>query len=195
MKSPIARLVPWIVAAGFAISSAWLLVEKTALRRKNEDLRTERDLAEVAYRMAQNQLAERTLLAERLITDFGRRLARHEDLRRLQVSALAGPSPGSGDTRAIAVWDPELGAGLLAIENLPAGAPEYQIWITEHANGPPQSGGAFRPDDDGAAVVAIQTARPMKKITGIAVSAAPTNGAAGADGPFVLSGRFSSRAQ
>ena len=61
---PLLRFAPWAVAAGLAVAATWLFTQNQALRNENAALTTERQLAEVAYKMAQTQLSQRSLLAD-----------------------------------------------------------------------------------------------------------------------------------
>lgn len=188
---PLLRLIPWLAAACFAFGAGWLFMQNTELRRANDDLRTEKELAEAAYQVAQNQLTERTVLAERMITDLGRRLQRQEDLTRLKVTALAALVPENQDAQAIAVWDPEIGAGLLTVDKLPALAPtqDYQIWVVDPAYPTPVDGGVFSPGPDGRAAVAFKGDKPVRTVNAFAISVEKKGGVPKAEGPIVLLGK------
>ncbi|MDB6115894.1 MAG: Anti-sigma-K factor rskA [Lacunisphaera sp.] len=80
---------PWIAAIALALAVAWFAQQNAVLRTENTGLRTERELADVACKLARNQLTERSLLAESMINDLGRKLRRSEDLAHLKVTALA----------------------------------------------------------------------------------------------------------
>jgi len=188
---PLFRLLPWAAAAGFAFVAGWLAILNTGLRREAEGLRTERDLADTAYRMAQNQLAERSLLAERMITDLGQRLQRQQDLTRLKVTALAALVPDRQDVEAIAVWDPELEQGLLTVEKLPplADTQDYQIWVIDPAYPIPVDGGVFRPSAEGDAVLTFKGDKPVRTVNAFAISVEKKGGVPKAEGPIVLLGK------
>lgn len=188
---PLRRVIPWLVAASFALTASWLFLQNTGLRRENNDLRTERELAEIAYRMAQNQLTERTAIAERMINDLGTRLARQEDLTRLKVTALAAMVPDNKDAQAIAVWDPDLGTGLLTAAKLPVlpDWQDYQIWVIDPAYPIPVDGGVFRPNADGGAAVAFKGDKPVKTVKAFAISVEKKGGVPKAEGPIVLLGQ------
>lgn len=188
---PPLRATPWLAAAGLAVVAGWLFLQNTGLRRENEMLRTDRELAEVAYQMAKNDLSERTLLAERMINDLGKRLARQEDLTRLKVTALAAMVPDNQDAQAIAVWDPDLGAGLLTAEKLPPlpDTQDYQIWVIDPAYPIPVDGGVFRPDAAGTAAVAFKGDKPVKTVNAFAISVERKGGVPKAEGPIVLLGK------
>ena len=61
MTALTARLAPWIVAVALACVATTLASRLAVLRTENASLHTERMLAEVAYKLGQTQLAERTL--------------------------------------------------------------------------------------------------------------------------------------
>ncbi len=185
------RLLPWAAAAGLAFAVAWLSFQNLSLRRDNEALRTGRELAETAYRMARNQLAERTLLAERMINDLGLRLARQEDLTRLKVTALAALAGDTKEAQAIAVWDPEQQTGLLTVEKMPALATwqDYQIWVVDPARENPVSGGVFTVTPGGRATLAFKPDQPVTQATAFAISREKKGGVPKAEGPVLLLGQ------
>jgi anti-sigma-K factor RskA len=189
---PLKRLLPWAVAAGFALLAGWSGLQIRAIRAENETLRTQRDLAEVAYQLAQSQLAERSLLAERMIADLGRQLQRTEDLSRLKITALASLLGNTPEARAIAVWDPDKQAGLLTVEKLPVIAAEqdYQIWVIDPQYPIPVDGGVFKPDPAGRATLTFKGDKPVSSVAAFAISLEKAGGVPKAEGPLVLLGRF-----
>jgi RNA polymerase sigma-70 factor (ECF subfamily) len=190
IDSPLFRSIPWAVAAILTLAAIWLGLQNLSLRTENDASFIDRRLAEIAYRAAQNQLAERSLLAERMINDLGRRLQHAEDLARLRISVLAS----FGSTRkaqAIAVWDPGQQAGLLTCDMLPAPADnqDYQIWIVDPAYPTPVNCGVFRPDAAGHAVLVFRPDQPVRQAAAFAISLEKKGGAAKAEGAIILLGQ------
>ncbi len=185
------RVLPWAAAAALALSTAWFALQNSGLRAENDSLRTERELAGVALKMAQNQLTERSLLAEKMITDLGQKLQRSEDLARLKVAALASLAGNSSEAKAIAVWDPDQQAGLLTVEKLPAIADtqDYQIWIVDPKYPDPVNGGVFHATNDGRIALAIKPDQPVTQAAAFAVSLEKKGGVPKAQGPILLLGK------
>jgi hypothetical protein len=183
--------LPWTLAAGLALAAVWLIAWDLTLRNRTLSLRIERDLAETACRMAQNQLAERSLLAEKMINDLGNKLRRSEDLSRLVISTLASPAGGAKETQVIIVWDQAQQAGLLVSEKLPAIAEmqDYQLWVFDPALAEPVNGGVFRVAADGRTVLAFKPDRPVQQAATFAISLEKKGGVSKAEGPIILSGR------
>lgn len=188
---PFARLLPWAAAAGFALAAAWFGFGAYTLRSENTALRAERELADVAYRMARSQLDERTLLAEKMIADLGSRLQRSEDLSRLKITALASLLGNTPEAKAIAVWDPEQQSGLLTVEQLPAiaAAQDYQIWVIDPQYPIPVDGGVFKPDATGKATLTFKGDKPIAEAAAFAISLEKAGGVPKAEGPLVLLGK------
>lgn len=186
------RWLPLAAAAGLAITTVWLGTQNLSLREQNAALHTERELAELAYRAAQSQLRERTLLAESMITDLGRQLREQQDLTRLKVTALASLAGNTPTAQAIAVWDPGRETGLLTIDRLPAIADsqDYQIWVVDPAYPIPVDGGVFKPGADGRAVLTFHGDKPIKSVAAFAISLEKKGGVPKAEGPIVLLGKF-----
>lgn len=189
---PFARLIPWAAAAAFAVTAAWFASQTFVLRSENAELRGEKQLAEVAYQMAQNKLSERSLLAEQMITDLGKKLQRTEDLARLKVTALASLAGNTTEAKVIAVWDPEQQAGLLTMEKLPAisDTQDYQIWIVDPAYKNPVNGGVFHVAADGT-IPPLKFApdQPVTQVAAFAISLEKKGGVPKAEGPIVLLGK------
>jgi anti-sigma-K factor RskA len=189
--APLPRLVPWAAAAALALAAAWFAAQNLALRNENTSLRTDRELAEVAYQLARNQLSERSLVAERMISDLGNRLRRAEDLSRLKITTLASPAGNTGEPRVIAVWDPAQQAGLLTFEKLPAitANQDYQIWVVDPAYQDPVNGGVFHVAADGRIALAFKPDRPVTHAAVFAISLEKKGGVTKAEGPIVLLGK------
>jgi anti-sigma-K factor RskA len=188
---PMMRFLPWAAAAALAVAATWLATQNLALRNQNATLRTERELAEVAYKMTQNQLSERSLLAEKMISDLGNKLRSSEDLSRLKISALASLAGNTKEAQVIAVWDPAQQTGLLTMEKLPAIADtqDYQIWIVDPAYKDPVNGGVFHVAADGKITLAFKPDQPVTQAAAFAISVEKKGGVPKAEGPIVLLGK------
>ncbi len=188
---PALKFAPWAVAAALAVAATWFARENLALKNENATLRNERQLAEVAYQMAQNQLTERSLLAEKMITDLGAQLRRADDLSRLKVTALASLAGNTKEAQVIAVWNPEQQTGLLTMEKLPAIADtqDYQIWIVDPAYKDPVNGGVFHVGADGKIALGFKPDQPVKQAAAFAISLEKKGGVPKAEGPIVLLGK------
>jgi anti-sigma-K factor RskA len=189
---PFIRWLPLAAAAGLAITALWFGSKNVALRQENSALRTERELAEIAYQTAQSQLKERSLIAESMINDLGRQLRDQEDLTRLKITALASLAGNTPEARAIAVWDPRRETGLLTVDKLPviADNQDYQIWVVDPAYQNPVDGGVFKPGADGKAVLTFKGNKPISAVAAFAVSLERKGGVPKAEGPIVLLGKF-----
>lgn len=185
------RFIPWAVAAALALAATWLATQNLSLRNENAALQTERALAEVAYKMARNQLSERSLLAENMINDLGSRLRRSEDLSRLKISALASLAGNTKGPQVIAVWDPDQQTGLLTLEKLPpiADTQDYQIWIVDPAYKDPVNGGVFHVSADGKVALVFKPDQPVAQAAAFAVSLEKKGGVPKAEGPIVVLGK------
>ncbi len=184
--------MPWAAAAALALSTTWFATQAFSFRAQNDSLRAQQRLDQIAYESTRNQLAERSLVAEHMITELGQRLQRSENLARLKVSALASLAGNTAEARAIAVWDPDQQAGLLSFEKLPAIAAEqdYQIWVIDPAYQNPVNGGVFHVSQDGSVSLAFRPDQPVTKATAFAISLEKKGGVPKAEGPIVLLGNL-----
>ena len=188
---PFSRWLLLAAAAGLAVATLWLGSQNLRLHQENSALRTERELAQLAYRAAQNQLKERSILAESLINDLGRQLREQQDLTRLKITALASLAGNTPEAQAIAVWDPGRETGLLTVDKLPviADNQDYQIWVVDPAYPNPVDGGVFKPGADGRAVLTFKGNKPIKGAAAFAISLEKKGGVPKAEGPIVLLGK------
>ncbi len=188
---PLFRWLPLAAAAAFALTALWLGSKNFALQQENLSLRTEKELADIAYQTAQGQLKERSFVAESMINDLGRQLREQSDLTHLKVTALASLAGNTQEARAIAVWDPVRETGLLTVEKLPAIADnqDYQIWVVDPAYPIPVDGGVFKPDAAGKAVLTFKGDKPIKTVAAFAISLEKKGGVPKAEGPIVLLGK------
>jgi len=186
------QFLPWAAAASFAVVAFWFGIRASALQAQNESLATQRNLAEVACKIAESQLEARTLVAESMINDLGSKLRRSEDLSRLHVAALASLLKESAEARAIAIWDGDRQSGLLTVEHLPEVSAEkdYQIWVIDPQYPLPVDGGVFRPGTDGKAAIAFRGDKPIQTVSAFAISLEKKGGVPKAEGPMVLLGRL-----
>lgn len=191
VQFPVLKLAPWAIAAGLALAATWLGSQNFSLRAENANLRTERELAETAVKIAQNQLTERSLLAENMINGLNSKLRKSEDLARLKVSALASLAGNTKEAQVIAVWDPEQQAGLLAMEKLPpiSDTQDYQIWIVDPAYKNPVNGGVFHVSADGKIALPFKGDQPIAQVAAFAISLEKKGGVPKAEGPIVLLGK------
>lgn len=185
---PLARWLLVVAAACLGIAALWLAALNMALRNENSALRTERELAEIAYHTAQNQLKERTLVAESMINQLGRQLHDQGDLSRLKVTALASPAGNTKEAQAIVVWDPKQETGLLIVDRLPAITEDqdYQIWIVDPACKNPVSGGTFHVSAADKAALGFKPEQPVRHAVGFAISVGKKGGVPKAEGTMVL---------
>ena len=188
---PFQKFTPWAAAAALAVAATWLAGQNLVLRRETQALRSERQLAEVAYKMARNELTQRSLLAENMINDLGSKLRHSEDLARLKVTALASLAGNTAEAKVIAVWDPEQQTGLLTMEKLPviADTQDYQIWIVDPQYPNPVNGGVFHVGADGRVALPFRPDQPVVKAAAFAISLEKKGGVPKAEGPIVLLGK------
>ena len=185
------KFAPWAIAAGLALAATWLTSQNFSLRAEKANLQTERQLAETAYKIAKNQLTERSLLAENMINDLGNKLRKSEDLARLKVTALASLAGNTKQAQVIAVWDPEQQSGLLTMEKLPAisDTQDYQIWVVDPAYKDPVNAGVFHVSADGKIAVPFKPTQPVAQAAAFAISLEKKGGVAKADNTIVLLGK------
>jgi len=152
-------ILPWALAAGFAITTVALWMERDQMRKEVAAL--EQDARELRDRVVLSNVRIATLSA--------------------QVDAYAKAS-------AVVVWDPEKQRGVLKLANLPPpeSGKDYQLWVIgqKHA---PVSAGVVAVSAEGGARVSFKPGQPIKADQ-FAISVEPTGGVPEPTGPIVLAG-------
>lgn len=138
-------LIPWLAALAFALVSLWLLAGSLALRSEVKLLETERELAHVSSDLAKAKLEERTLLAEKMISDLGARQQRPDAAAQLKVVILTLNRTLAPDATVAIAWDPQRKSGVLVAEKIPSTENDdaYELWA-ESGAGPAKRIGEFK---------------------------------------------------
>lgn len=154
-------LLPWALAAGFAISTAAIWFERDQLRADATTLRAEN-----------LELRNRDVLAK------------------IRIASLSAQVETYAKTTAVIVWDPEKQRGILKLANLPqpGNGKDYQLWVIDPKYAQPVNGGIVPVGEDGLARVNFTPDQPVKKAEKFAISIEPTGGVPKATGPIVLLG-------
>jgi anti-sigma-K factor RskA len=196
-------LIPWAIAACFAVVAAWSGERYVAARSENLLLRDEQKLADLELQRVRNQIAEERIVSQREIADSrrqlddsGRQLADLADqlsvannLMRLKAIPL-GPTPGTeAKAQAVALWDFAKQQGILEVMKLPALAPgkDYQLWAIDPQYGKPVSSGVFQVDPvTCTACISFKTGKAINAGSRFAVSLERKGGVPSPEGPIVL---------
>lgn len=155
------NILPWALAAGFAITTAALWMERSQLREERVVLLNEA-----------HELRERDTLSKVKIATLS-----------AQVDAYARAS-------AVIVWDAEKQRGVLKLANVPrpASGKDYQLWVIDPKYPKPVSGGLVPVNEEGLARVSFEPDKPISKADKFAISVEPAGGVPEATGPIVLLG-------
>lgn len=192
-------LLPWLAAACFAASTAWLGQLYLASRSEASLLREQQTIADLALRSARTQLATERLLAGRQladartqIADLGQQLKTQGDLANFKITALASLLKDSPEALAVAVLNPSTQQGVLQVDKLPALAADkdYQLWAVDPQYTNPVDCGVFTVDaKTGVARIQFKAKQPVKAISAFAVSLERKGGVPKAEGTMVLLGK------
>lgn len=153
--------LPWALAAGLAVTTGGLWLERNQWRNET-----------IALRGESLDLRNRDSLAKITIASLS-----------AQVEAFAKGS-------AVVVWDAEKQRGIIRLANLPRpeAGKDYQLWVIDPKYPNPVNGGVVPVDQDGYARVSFTAEQPIKKAAKFAISIEPTGGVPKATGPIVLLG-------
>jgi anti-sigma-K factor RskA len=153
------HLLPWTLAACFAITTAALWLERGALRQDRDALIQER----------------KELLAR-------------DTLAKVKIATLSAQVAAYAKASAVIVWDPEKQHGVLKLANVPqpGSGKDYQLWVIDPKYPQPVSGGVVSVGADGVAHVSFEPEKPVGKSETFAISLEPAGGMPQPTGPIVL---------
>ncbi len=200
---PLPQLLPWALAASFAVAAAWLGVRYYTNSIESQTLAQQHALAEIALKTADARIQAEHIIADRVLADYATlksdtarqlaaahqseadartavaalegRLKRETNLARLKIATLASMLQNSPQALAVAVWDPAQQSGVLTVDRLPAiGADQrYELWVIDSK---PVSAGVFTVGPDGRAHLEFKPVQPVAKAAKFAVSREKNDG-------------------
>jgi len=155
------NLLPWALAAGFAVTTASLWMERDALQKEATDLKRE------AFELRNGNA-----------------------LAKVQIATLSSKLDEYAKTSAVIVWDPAKQQGVLKLANLPrpAAGKDYQLWVIDSKYPQPVDGGVVPVNDSGIAQVSFTPKQPIRKANKFAISVEPMGGVPEPTGTIVFLG-------
>jgi anti-sigma-K factor RskA len=154
--------LPWVIAAGLAITSAALWVERDQWKNEALSLRT-----------------EAIALRER------------DEFSQLKIAMLAAQNAAYAKAGAVVLWDEAKQRGVIKLSNFPAAGTgkDYQLWVIESKkDAVPVSGGVVAVGANGIARVSFSPDHPVRKAEKFAISIEQEGGAPKVEGPVILAG-------
>ncbi len=182
VQSSRSNLLPWALAAGFAITTAALWFERDQLRTDSAGLRQE------AIELRNRAEATKGRIAT--LAKQVEELKNRDALSQVRIATLAAQVDTLGKGTAVILWDPVKQRGIVQFANLPhpENGKDYQLWVIDPKYPQPVSGGVVPMAPDGSAHVSFTTAQPIEKADKFAISVEPAGGVPKATGPIVLLG-------
>jgi anti-sigma-K factor RskA len=154
-------LLPWALAAGFAVTATALWFELGQWR--SEALSSRREIVELRNR---------------------------DTFAKIKIASLSAQVEAFTKSSAVIVWDAERQRGVIRLANLPrpeAGR-DYQLWVIDPKYADPVNGGVVPVDEHGYARVSFTPDQPVRRADKFAISIEPTGGVPKATGPIVMLG-------
>jgi anti-sigma-K factor RskA len=154
-------LIPWAIAACFAISTVALWVERGQLQQDNKALISE-----------------------------NRDLRNRDNFAKMKIATLSAQVEAYAKASAVIVWDPEKQRGVLKLAKLPPleAGKDYQLWVIDPKYPQPVSGGVVAVNEEGIARVAFHPDKQISKADNFAISIEPAGGVPAPTGSIVLAG-------
>lgn len=192
----LASLIPWAMAAGFAIFAGVLWTGNQRLQSAANEMVVQSEAAAIFQRDLSAGLTIQVTSLERQLADRGTDLARlkatvseleeRNRLAGIQVATLTSKLDSS--YLASLVWDKDSQEGILNVRRLPnsGDGKDYQLWVIDPKLAAPVSAGVFQVNADGSATVKFAPVQPVSDATTFAVTLERTGGVPQAEGPVVL---------
>ena len=154
-------MLPWALAAGFAVTTA-------------------------AFWMERSQLQQETVALQTRIHDLSER----DTVSQLKIALLSAQVDAYAKASAVIVWDPQKQRGILKLANVPKpeSGKDYQLWVIDPKYPQPVNGGLVPVSSDGLARVSFTPDQPISKAVKFAISVEPAGGVPKATGPIILLG-------
>ncbi|MEI9897427.1 MAG: anti-sigma factor [Chthoniobacter sp.] len=155
------NILPWALAAGFAITTASLWMERGTLQQD---------------RLALIQEAKE---------------ARERDaFAKMKIATLSSQVEAYAKATAVIVWDPDKQHGVVKLTHVPppGDGKDYQLWVIDPKYAAPVNGGLVPVNAEGIARVSFSPDQPISKADKFAISVEPAGGVPKATGPIVLLG-------
>jgi hypothetical protein len=155
------NILPWALAAGFAITTGALWMERGSLQQDRDALLHERQ-----------------------------ELVAQDVLSKVKIATLAAQVDVYAKATAVVVWDAEKQQGVIKLVNLPqpASGKDYQLWVIDPKHPKPVNGGVLSVQPEGATRVSFKPDQPVTKADKFAISVEPLGGVPEATGPIVFIG-------
>ena len=155
------NMLPWALAAGFALTTAALWMER-------------------------NQWQQETLALRREARDLRER----DNFAKVKIATLSAQVDAYAKATAVIVWDAEKQRGVVKLTNVPRpeSGKDYQLWVIDPKYPQPVSGGLVPVNADGLARVSFTPSQPISKADKFAISVEPAGGVPKATGPIILLG-------
>lgn len=153
--------IPWAIAAGLAITSAALWMERDQWKSESLALRSE-----------------------------ALELRQRDAFSRMKIAMLTAQNDAFAKAGAVVVWDESKQRGVVKLINFPAAGAgkDYQLWVVDPKYPQPVSGGVLPVRADGIALVSFAPDQPIRKAEKFAISIEKEGGVPQSEGPKVFLG-------
>ncbi len=207
----VADWIPWAMAAGLALSTVWLFLDREKVARRVDELkahdaqaqsqvvtlsadrdRAAKNLAELEKRDSESrtQIAglanEREIMAKKLA-----RLQERDSLSQMQIATLTSKLEAAPRATAFVIWDAQNQRGVLTAVDVPPNAADhdYQLWVVDPKYQIPVDAGVFTVEKPGTTKISFKPKLRITSADAFAVSLERKGGVPKAEGPMVLVGK------
>lgn len=169
-------VVPWALAACFAIACVVLGLERTRLQKKAEQVGQE--LLALQQRNA------------RVEWELGM-LQKKDVLAEIKIATLKAQVAAYEAATAVVVWDKNQKTGVLQLNKLPPPQPgkDYQLWVIDPNIPQPVSAGVLAVPNDGLIRTSFHPTGPIESAGAFAISVEKAGGAPKPEGQIILVGK------
>lgn len=155
------NILPWALAAGFAITTGALWMERGSLQQDRDALLRDRQA-----------------------------LVAQDALSKMKIAMLSAQVDAYAKATAVVVWDAEKQQGVIKLVNLPQpeSGKDYQLWVIDPKHPQPVSAGVLSVQAEGSTRVSFKPDQPITKADKFAISVEPAGGMPKPTGNIVFMG-------
>jgi anti-sigma-K factor RskA len=193
----ISLVVPWALAACFAIACAVLGLEQARIKKdlislQEKEITLQEKAAEATKAEAE---ASKALVAlQQKIAQSEKELAVLKEknvLSELKIATLKTQIAAYKGATAVVVWDKDQKKGVLQLDKLPPPAPgkDYQLWVIDPKSPQPVSAGILSVPKEGLIRTSFHPAAPVESAAAFAISVEKAGGAPKPEGQIIFVGK------
>ena len=186
--SALRQYAGWIVAAVFALLSAFVSYHAINLRKELSLQRHATEMNAVEVRSLQQRLEAERILAQRRMES----VSSSDELSQLEIAKLAASEEAGAPVLAVGVWNGVTQHGLLLTDRLPPPPEEqaYHLWVIDGSSGNPVRAAVFTTTPGSRTRVEIRPVQPVTNAVELRITSERAAGVSRPRNTLLAKGEF-----